>query len=56
MRFKKMVNCNGIYENNGHLYHTTLPTDGIMFFRDNIWKAKSIDMKNHKLQIQLEMK
>ena len=51
---KKWLTVMESYENNGHLYHTTLPTDGIMFFRDNILESKSIGYeKITKLQIQL---
>ena len=45
------------YEGNNYTYHTTLPTDGLKIFRENILEIKKIGyQKTTDLQIQLGQK
>lgn len=42
------------YENGGHAYHATMPTDGLLTFRDVILEAKSIGFQKLKSK-QIEL-
>lgn len=39
---KQWLNIMRAYENGGHAYHATMPTDGLRQFRDTIMEAKAI--------------
>ncbi len=45
---KQWLNIMRAYENGGHAYHTTMPTDGLRIFRDVLLEAKAIGFETLK--------
>ena len=54
---KQWLNIMRAYENGGHAYHATMPTDSLVQFRDTIKEAESIGLARLKdAQIELGKK
>ncbi|PID37456.1 MAG: aminotransferase, partial [Pseudomonadales bacterium] len=45
---KQWLNIMRAFENGGHAYHATMPTDGLKAFRDSIFEAKEIGYQTLK--------
>ena len=51
---KAWLNIMMAYENGGHAYHATMPTDGLKQLRDTLLEAKQIGYDNLK-QAQIKL-
>jgi aspartate aminotransferase-like enzyme len=57
MDLKKWLQIMESYENGGHLYHATMPTDGLKTLRDNMKETKALGFPTaQKRQIELGTK
>ena len=57
MDLKKWLQIIEAYENGGHLYHATMPTDGLKILRDNMKETKTLGFATARArQIDLGMK
>jgi aspartate aminotransferase-like enzyme len=57
MDLKKWLQIMEAYENGGHLYHATMPTDGLKTLRDNMQETKDLGFPTaQKRQIELGTK